>query len=459
MPEKCAVVGMYKAGPDGARLVHPALFTLQHRGQESTGIAVSDGNQIRFHKDMGLVAHVYNERIIDSLPGAIAIGHNRYSTHSGSTAEHAQPVIGEDLLLATAHNGNLPVTDKLESFLSSKNISIEGHNDSEMMTDAIRYYMKQGAMLEEAVIESFPLFTGAFSFLAMTKDKIVAIRDQFGIRPLSIGKLNGGYVFASETCALDTVQASFLRDVRPGEMVILDERGLTSHELAPGEQKLDIFELVYFARPDSRLLGHSVNEIRYNFGVRLAQENAIKADIIIPVPDSAIPAAEGYASVTGIPTRQGFAKNRYIHRTFIEPDQRLRDNDVRLKLHPLPDVIAGKRVIIIDDSIVRKTTAGHLVELVRRAGAIEVHFLVSSSPVKFPDFYGVDTPNQSKLAAANMSVDEIRRSINADSLHYLSYEGMIAATGLPEDVFCTSCFTGDYPIDIGVNREGIIFKA
>lgn len=458
MHEKCAVVGMYGAGPDSPRLAVYALSSLQHRGQESSGIAASDGGSIRIHKDMGLVAHVYNDEIINSLPYSLLLGHNRYSTYLGSTKDHAQPVMRDDMLVALGHNGNLPVTDTLEKFLSSHNISTSGSNDSEMMADAIRRYVQSGASLGDAISECFPLFTGAFSMLVMTKDAIAAVRDQYGIHPLSIGRLNGGYVFASETCAFNPIQASFLRDVRPGEMVMIDEKGLHSTELAKSTLKIDIFEPVYFMRPDSELLGRSVNEMRYNFGIHLAKECPVKADIVIPVPDSAIPAAEGYAFQSGIPMREGFAKNRYIHRTFIQPSQQQRENDVRLKLNPLPDVIAGKRVIVIDDSIVRSTTARHLVDLLWQAGAIEVHFMVTSPPVKFSDFYGIDTPEQKKLAAATMTIEEIRLAIHATSLHYLSFDGLIKATGLPEEVFCTACFTGEYPIDIGKKRDGIIYQ-
>jgi amidophosphoribosyltransferase len=458
MHEECGVIGMYGVGNEAARLAVPALWALQHRGQESSGISVSNLESIHTHKGMGLVARVFNEENIDALHGSIAIGHNRYSTDKASTIDHAQPVIRDDELVALAHNGNLPVTEKLEAFLSSQNIPTSESNDSEMMADAIRSFLHKGADLPHAVSDSFPLFTGAFSLVVMTKDKLVAVRDQYGIHPLSIGKLNGGYVFASETCAFNPIQATLLRDVRPGEMVVIDENGLTSIELAKSKQKLDIFEFVYTARPDSMLLGRPVNEVRYNFGINLGKEHPVKADIVIPVPLTAIPAAEGYSFQTGIPMREGFAKNSYIHRTFIQPSQKQRENEVRLKLSPLLDVIAGKRVVVIDDSIVRSTTAGHLVDLLWQAGAIEVHVLITSPPVKFPDYYGIDTPVQKKLAAATMTVEEIRQAIHATSLHYLSYEGLIAATGLPEDVFCTSCFTGEYPIDIGKHSEGIIFQ-
>jgi amidophosphoribosyltransferase len=457
--ENCAVVGFFNTGSETARLAVPALMTLQHRGQESSGIAVSHEEQLKVHKDMGLVASVYRPEDIDALPGSIAIGHNRYSTDGPSSVEHAQPIMREDRLVTFAHNGNLPVTDALEAFLKEKNAFRPGSNDSEMMADAVEWYVRRGASLEDAMTESYPLFTGAFSVVAMTKDTLVAARDPYGIRPLSIGKINGGFVFASETCALDTVQARHIRDVRPGELVVVKEKEMYGREVASAHQKLDVFEYVYFARPDSMLMGQSVNEVRWKYGVQLAHEHPVKADIVIPVPDSAIPAAEGYAFQSGIPMRQGFSKNRYIHRTFITPDQRLREAGVRLKLNPLEPVLAGKRVAVVDDSIVRATTARDLVTLLRSKGAVEVHFMVSSPPVVYPDFYGINTSDQSQLIAASKSIDEIRQQIGADSLNYLSYEGLISATGVSEDLLCTSCFTGEYPIEIGkMNRSGIVYQ-
>lgn len=455
--EKCAVVGLYDIGPEAARLAVPALSSLQHRGQDSSGLVVSDG-EMHVHKGMGLVATVHVEKHMKKLPGTLAIGHNRYATFGESNLEHVQPVIRPDLQVAVAHNGNLPVTECLENFLREHDALIPGSNDSEMMTDAIAYYMSTGATLEEAITDSFPLFTGAFSLVVMTKDKVAAVRDSSGIRPLSIGKLNGGYMFASETCAFETLDARYIRDVRPGEMVVIGPGGLQSFEIQKGKQQLDIFEFVYFSRPDSMLLGRRVNEVRRNFGIRLAQEFPVKADIVVPIPDSSIPSAEGFSETSGIPLRQAFAKNRYINRTFIEPDQRVRELGVRLKLNIIPEVVRGKRVVVVDDSIVRATTARDLVQMFRSKGAIEVHLMVSSPPVKYPDFYGIATPDQSKLIASRMSVDDIRKKIGADSLSFLSYEGMIAATELPEDVFCTSCFTGNYPIEIGHNKNGIIFN-
>lgn len=447
--EKCGVFGVYGDGLEAARLVHPGLWALQHRGQESSGIAASDGEQIRTHKRMGLVASVFREETIDSLPGFSAIGHNRYGTSGGSLLMHAQPVWREGGLVAVAHNGNLPSTEKLHTFLHDRGVATDEYNDSEMMAEAIDWYVQSGAPLEEAIIQSYPLFTGAFSLVAMTADKMAAVRDTYGVRPLSIGRANGGVVFSSETCGIDAIQGRYERDVRPGEMVVVDRQGVKSYQLADSQQRLDIFEFVYFARPDSVMLGERVNEVRKRLGIRLAQEHPVAADVVIPVPDSAIPAALGFAQESDIPFDHGLIKNRYIHRTFIRPDPRLREKDVEMKLKPLPEVIAGKRVVIVDDSIVRGTTSAKIVDMVRRAGACEVHLRIPSPPVLYPDFYGIDTPRQEDMIAARMSLPEITQYVGADSLQYLSYDGLIAATGLSEDVFSTSCFTGIYPIDIG----------
>lgn len=455
--EKCGVFGIFDPGSEAARITHPALWALQHRGQESSGIASSDGKKISIHRGMGLVAHVYDERALKSLKGYIAIGHNRYSTSRGSLPEHSQPVMTRDRLLAVAHNGNLPSTRALVRFLKSKGIPTYDHNDTELIHEALKYYLVKEKSIEVAVEKCYPLFTGVFCLLVLTKDKLVAIRDPKGIRPLSIGKFNGGFVVSSETCAFDTIGAKLLRDVRPGEMVVFDKKGMHSQQLVEGEQKLDIFEFVYFARPDSVLLGQSVNEVRRNLGRNLALEYKVEADLVIPVPDSAIPAALGYSAASGVPFDIGFVKNRYIHRTFIRPTQKLREKDVNLKLNPLPHVIAGKRVVIIDDSIVRGTTSRQIVEMVRDAGAKEVHLLISSPPVRFPDFYGINTPNQRELIAARMSLEEIREFIGCDSLYYLSYNGMIKSTNLPEYIFSTSCFTAVYPIDIGERAREVSF--
>jgi len=446
--EKCGVFGIYGKGMDVSRLTFFGLFALQHRGQESSGIATSDGNHIDCYKNMGLVTHVYNEETIENLKGHIAIGHNRYSTSSGSHVKHAQPIVLRDDLLALAHNGNLPSITALKEFLESKDIPTEDQTDSFLMVRAIGYYMEHGNSIKEAVVKAYPLFTGAFCLTIMTKDSLVAVRDAYGIRPLSMGKLNGGYVLASETCAFHTIGAELVREVQPGEMVIINDKGVESVQIAPPNSKLDIFEFVYFARPDSNILGKSVYEFRHNCGSKLFEEYPVEADIIVPVPETAIPVASGYSKSSGITMEMALVKNRYIHRTFIQPDQHSRDLGVKLKLTPLPEVLKGKKVVVMDDSIVRGTTSRQLVKMMFEAGCAEVHLLISSPPVKFPDFYGIDTPSQDKLIASYKTVEEIREYLGATSLYYLSLNGMLDSTGLSEDMFSTSCFTGVYPIDL-----------
>ncbi len=445
--EKCAVFGVYAPGLEAARLVHTGLWTLQHRGQESTGISVSDGVSILTHKGQGLVAHVYDEATLRPLVGHVAIGHNRYSTSRGGDGlSHAQPVTNGAQRLALAHNGNLPSTARLSQALSDAGVDISGANDSELMYAALDRAMALGASVEDAVRDCFPLFTGAFSLALLTPNALVALRDVRGIRPLALGRVGNGYVVSSESCAIDAIGGTFLRDVRPGEMVVMDESGLRSIQIAPGRERLDIFEFVYFARPDSILLGRRVNEVRRQFGALLAREHPVQADVVIPVPDSGIPAAIGYAGEIGIPFDFGLLKNRYIHRTFIRPAQSLRESGVQMKLNPIAEVIRGRRIAVVDDSVVRGTTSRQIVKMLRGAGASEVHYLVSSPPVMFPDVYGIDLPNSADLVAARMSVEQIRESIGADSISYLSYDGMIAATGLPAHDFTTSCFSGVYPI-------------
>ncbi|MBI2011165.1 amidophosphoribosyltransferase [Candidatus Daviesbacteria bacterium] len=455
--EKCGIFGVFGEGFESARLTYLGLWSLQHRGQESSGIATSNGKKIKVHKKQGLVAHVYNENDIEKLKGHISIGHNRYSTSGGSTLKHNQPVIQKGGKFALSHNGNLPSVKKLERFLKSKKIDVTGLNDSEMMFEAINYYLQKDFSIEKAISKSYQLFTGVFCFLVLAKDKLIAVRDRYGIRPLSLGALNGGgFVVASETCALDTVNATFLREVNPGEMLIMDESGLKSIQIVKGTQKLDIFEFVYFARPDSKILGKNVYKVRENFGYELASESPVDADLVIPIPDSAIPAGVGYSAKSGIPLSLALVKNRYIHRTFIRPEQHLRKRDVQLKLNPIREILQGKSVILIDDSIVRGNTIGGIVKILKNAGASHVHVRVSSPEVKYPDFYGIDTPTQKELIAANLSLDQIKEQIGADSISFLSYEGMIKATGLPEKHFSTSCFSGVYPSDIGEKKKEIV---
>jgi amidophosphoribosyltransferase len=452
--EKCGVFGIYGKNLDVSRLTFYGLFALQHRGQESSGIATADGNHIDCYKNMGLVTHVYNEETIQNLKGHIAIGHNRYSTSEGSHIKHAQPVVIENQL-ALAHNGNLPSVKKLKEFLEAKDISTNDCSDSELMAKALGYYLEHGLSIKEAVIKSYPLFTGAFCLTILTRDCLVAVRDTYGIRPLSLGKIDGGYVMASETCAFHTVGAEFVREIQPGEMVIVSADGIESVQIEPSQTKVDIFEFVYFARPDSNILGKSVYEVRRNCGIKLAKEYPVKADIVVPVPETAYPVASGYSNASGIPMEMALVKNRYIHRTFIQPEQHSRDLGVKLKLTPLTEVLKGKKIIVMDDSIVRGTTSRQLIKMLFEAGCTEVHMLISSPPVKFPDFYGIDTPRQERLIASHKTVEEIRQFLGATSLYFLSLKGLIESTGLSGDLFCTSCFTGVYPLDIGERKVDV----
>lgn len=453
--EKCGVFGAFGQNLEAARTVHRGLWALQHRGQEGSGIVSADGSGMFVHKGTGLVSHVFSEADVARLPGHLAIGHNRYSTSGGSLSTHVQPVFNGDNVLALAHNGNLPDTTSLQIFLREHGISTNGRNDSELMHLALTHFMVKGATLPQAMERCWPLFKGVFSLLLMTNNELVAVRDQCGVRPLALGHLANGYVVASETCALATVNATDIREVQPGEMVVIDERGLRVQQLAPPTPRLDVFEFVYFARWDSIIAGQRVYLVRKRLGQELAREVSIEADVVIPVPESGIPAANGFGQALGLPVDNGFTKNHYIHRTFIRPDQSTRETGVALKLNPVPELFDGQRVVIIDDSIVRGTTSRWLVNAARKLGARKVHLLVSSPPVRYPDFYGIDTPDQSNLLAAGRSIDEMQDFIGADSLRFLSLEGMLRAVGVPREQLCLSCFTGEYPVDIGARRADI----
>jgi amidophosphoribosyltransferase len=453
--EKCGVFGVYTSKRYAPRAAYYGLFALQHRGQESSGIASVTEKGLARHAGEGLVAHVYKEEDLARLKSNIAIGHNRYATSGESGGSHLQPIVDHGAGFALAHNGNLPTTDALEKFLKRHRVAHDGLNDTELMAAAIGFYIRQGQTLAAAIESAWPLFTGVFSCVAIDKSSVVAFRDECGIRPLSLGSLEDGFVVASETCAFDTIGAAFLRDIKPGELVSITTDGVKSKQVVKARLKLDVFEYVYFARPDSLVLGRKVNEVRRKLGENLAEEYPIRADVVIPVPDSAVPMALGYAERSGIRFDHGFIKNRYIHRTFIRPTQEMRERDVKTKLNPVPEVIMGKDVVVIDDSLVRATTAAQIVAMLHGAGARSVHVLVASPPIKFPDFYGINTPDQSELIASRMSVDEIRDFIGATSLGYLSYDGMVRATGLPKSKLNTSCFDGVYPIDIGVRAKAI----
>jgi amidophosphoribosyltransferase len=454
--EKCAVFGIWD-GSEAARQTYFGLFALQHRGQENSGIATTDGEKLYSYKASGLVSQIYTEDVLKGLPGFAAIGHNRYSTSRGLGVEHAQPVVYKNKL-AFAHNGNLPSTIKIAEFLSSKGVDHTELSDSEMMCYAIGAYMDEGVSLTDAVEKAYPLFTGAFSCVALTIDTLVAFRDSCGMRPLVLGTCESATVVASETCGLRTVGAEFVREVKPGEMVIISKNGLQEKTLTEGHPHFDIFEFVYFSRYDSVLLGKSVYEVRKNFGKILARENPKNVDIIIPVPETAIPAAIGYSQESGIPFEMALVKNRYIHRTFIQPTQTSRDEKMRMKLTPLVETIKGKRVAVIDDSIVRGTTSKPIVKMLFEAGATEVHFMVASAPVKFPDFYGIDTPKQADLIASQKTTKEICEFLGATSLSYLSIDGMVEAVGVSRDELSLSGFTGEYPIDILERKEEISYE-
>lgn len=455
LKEKCGIVGIYGKGLPVSKLAFFALFALQHRGQEASGITTNDGKKFRIHKGAGLVAQVYKEKDIENLKGNIAIGHNRYSTSGGKALDHAQPVVNKDMNFSLAHNGNLPSVKSLEEFLLSKKALNKNRIDSELISDAIGVCIKEGSSLEKSVEKIFPLITGAFSLVMMNKNTLVAVRDTYGMRPLALGRIDEGYVIASETCALSTIGAIVEREVKPGEMIVINKNGMKSIQLAKPNPKHDIFEYVYFARPDSVLSGKLIYEVRKNFGKNLAREFKIKVDAIVPVPDTATPVALGYSEVSGIPIEMALVKNRYVHRTFIEPDQKSRRHSVALKLIPLPSVLKGKKIAIIDDSIVRGHTCKRLVDTIFKSGAKEVHLIISSPPIRFPDFYGMDTPNQDELIASNKTIEEVRKFLGATSLHYLSLDGLIRSVGLPKEHLSTSCFTGIYPIDLKERQNEI----
>jgi amidophosphoribosyltransferase len=450
LPEECGVFGVYAPGDDVARLTYFGLFALQHRGQESAGIAVADGHTLKVHKRMGLVSQVFDEETLSGLQGHIAIGHTRYSTTGASNLANAQPLLEyhRGMPFALGHNGNLVNALELRRDLERLGFRFEGTSDSEIIAKLIASMDELD--FERAVLAAAKRLQGAFSLVLLTPTQLLALRDPYGVRPLVIGKLNGSHwVIASETCALNPVGAVYVRDVEPGELVIVDDKGLHivrwAEEIKPA---LCLFEFVYLARPDSHLYGRNVHMARRRMGEILAKEHPADADIVIPVPDTGIPAAIGYAEASGIPYAEGFIKNRYIHRTFIQPSQRQRELGVRIKLTPIREVLEGKRVVVVEDSIVRGTTTRAIVAMLREAGAKEIHVRVSSPPYRFPCFYGIDTCARSELIAAQLDVEEIRRYIGADSLGYLSLEGLLKAVGGEAMRFCRACFDGKYPIPI-----------
>ena len=463
--EECGVFGVYAPGADVARLTYFGLYALQHRGQESAGIATSDGASITLFKDLGLVNQVFNEWALASLQGHIAIGHTRYSTTGSTLWENAQPAYRNPngVEFALGHNGNLTNTTELAAKF--------GHElaltDTDLMADAMVSLLNGQASEDvgvagtepsdafiDAVTAALPLFEGAYTLVMMDRDRLIGVRDRHGFRPLCIGKLDGGWVLASETAALDVIAAQFVREVDPGEMVIIDGSGLRSvRPLGASDPKLCLLEFVYFSRPDSVLSGTAVHLARRKMGEALAHQSPVKADIVVPVPESGVPAAQGFAMASGIPYIDGLVKNGYVGRTFIQPAQVMRDQGIRMKLNPIPGAFDGRKAVIVDDSIIRGTTTRLLVDMVRAAGAEEVHLRISSPPYRWPCFYGMDTPDREHLLAAGRTEEEVADVLRVDSLAYLSLDRLLEATGAEPSGFCTACISGEYPTPIPINTD------
>lgn len=450
--EECGVFGVYSPDEEVARTTYFGLFALQHRGQESAGIAVADGHRIVLHKAMGLVTQVFDEEVLKALgDGNMAIGHTRYSTCGSSVEQNAQPICYASAYgdIAVAHNGNLVNTQELGDRLRADGVELDATNDSALIARMLARCNKE--RLEDALAEVLPQLQGAYSLVVMTPRQMAAVRDPYGIRPLSIGHLGDGrYVFASENCAISVVGGHFHREIEPGEAVIVDRDGLREIQVLPTAQRATcVFEFIYFARPDTQIYSRTIYDARRRMGHQLAREHPTPgAHIVIPIPDSAVPAALGYAEASRIPFGEGLVKNRYIQRTFIEPVQRMRDLGARMKYSPLREALAGHKVVMVDDSIVRGTTTGKLVRMLREAGATEVHVRITSPPVRFPCYYGIDMADQKELIAARKSIEQIREDIGATSLGYLSLQGVMRAIGLPKKLFCRACFDGEYPIHI-----------
>jgi len=454
--EECGVFGIY-GHTEAANLTYLGLYALQHRGQESVGIASSDGEHLQLHKAMGYVADNFNEATFARLIGPSAIGHVRYSTAGASGIKNAQPILidcahGE---IAIGHNGNLVNAQELRDQLVAGGSIFQTTSDTEVLLHL--YARSRASTIEDALIESVSQAQGAFSLVLLTKDRLIAVRDPHGFRPLTLGKLGDAYVVCSETCALDLIDATWIRDVEPGEMLVIGPDGLKSiRPFPPAPSAHCIFEHVYFARPDSYVFGQSVNEVRTEFGRRLALEQPALVDVVVPIPDSGVCAATGFAEASGLPLKMGLIRNHYVGRTFIEPHQKVRHFGVRVKLNPVRSILQGQRVALVDDSIVRGTTSRKIVKMVRAAGATEVHMRISCPPTISPCFYGVDTPRRSELIAATHTLEEIRRYIGADSLGYVSVDGLLSSVGPTRASYCTSCYTGRYPVAFPNNEAAYL---
>ncbi|MAP36615.1 MAG: amidophosphoribosyltransferase [Chloroflexi bacterium] len=459
--EACGVVGVYARGEEAARAVFFGLYALQHRGQESAGIATSDGRSIRAHTEMGLVGQAFQEYDLSRLPGYMSIGHTRYSTTGSSNISNAQPIIskGTGVEIALGHNGNVINALELREELFDWGLSFESTADSEIIAHLISNAPADN--WSDRAAYAMRRLQGAYSLVIMTVDKLVGIRDPLGVRPLCIGRLNGGWVLASESCALDHIGADYVREVEPGEAVVIDDDGLKSvyKKSSNGSFGNCVFEQIYFARPDSILDGSLVYSSRMAMGAELAKEFPVDADVVIGVPDSATAGAVGYSQESGIPFTEGLVKNRYVGRTFILPDQRLRELGVRRKLNYLPQILEGKKVVVVDDSIVRGTTTPHVVKLLRKGGAKEIHLRICAPPIISPCHFGVDLATKDELLAANMSVDEMCDFLEADSLGFLSPEGLMKSVSGNRNKYCMGCFTGEYPIPVQLEMDKLVLEA
>ena len=459
MHECCAVAGVYAPNEDVARLTFFALFALQHRGQESAGIATTDGKKLQVHADMGLVSQVFDEESLSQLSGYIAIGHTRYSTRGSSRVINSQPIVvgaGKNTI-AIAHNGNIVNTEHLRQGLSDQGYNFHTSTDTEVIANLI--LSSPGKDWVDKIRYAMHRLQGAYSLTLLTNGCLFGVRDPHGVRPLCLGTINGGWVIASESCALDHIGADFVREIEPGEIISISSNGVEEYHEDSARRALCIFEYIYFARPDSVINGRLLYPARQAMGAGLAEEYPVDADLVMGVPDSATAAGVGCSLRSDIPLAEGLMKNRYVGRTFIEPDQRIRDLGVKLKFNPLPQVLNGKRVVLVDDSIVRGTTTPHVIRILRKAGAKEVHMRICAPPIRYPCFFGVDMATRWELIAAQKTIPEIRDFIGADSLGYLSIEGLIKAVALPRDIFCLACFTGDYPIPVQIEMDKLALES
>jgi amidophosphoribosyltransferase len=452
--DECGVFGVYAPGHDVARLSYFALYALQHRGQESAGIATCEGGHITTLRDTGLVSQVFDEQKLSALDGDMAIGHVRYSTTGGGSWENSQPVWRDDgREVALVHNGNLTNAVELYDELREKGVNFRGTSDSEIIAALLS--VEEARPIEAAVAAVMPRLEGAYSTVVMTKRAVVAFRDPYGVRPLSLGRLGDHYCVASESCAFDIIGAELLREVQPGEAISLSADGLESTQVVPSDRTAHcVFEHIYFSRPDSRLEGRVLQEVRGKMGEILAREAPADADLVIAVPDSGNPAANGFARASGLPKDDGLIKNRYVQRTFIQPGQELRKHGLRMKFNPLPEIVAGQRVVVVDDSIVRGNTTRQIIGMLRDAGAAEVHLRISAPPIRYPCHYGVDMSTSEEMIAHDRTVEEVATELGADSLAYLSLEGVYEAVGTPREVHCDACFTGEYPLGDGGEANG-----